>query len=109
MAFIPACDEHLDRARKTIADQYGKPDAEVRLAGGAPPLGKDEPGAAHAPQPLKPTATGHHNLHLPVGTQRADKVKVVHGDGSTSWVQVRAGQITSEDGHPISSRNPGGR
>lgn len=72
-------------------------------------LDKGEPGPLHPPQPLKPSATLHHNLKLPVGTQRGARVKVVHGDGSVSWVQCKAGQITSEDGHPISSRNPGGR
>ena len=32
-----------------------------------------------------------------------------HQDGRSSYVSVRAGQVMSQDGHPISSRNPGGR
>lgn len=72
-------------------------------------LEKGEPGPLTAPKPLHPTPTGRHELHLPVGTQRGAKVRVVHADGSTSWLQCKAGQITSGDGHAISSRNPGGR
>jgi hypothetical protein len=102
MAFIPACDEHLERAREQIQKQYGKPDGEVELD-------KGEPGAARPLKPLRPTPSGHHNLNLPPGSQRDQRVKVVHADGSMSWVEVKAGQVTSEDGHPISSRNPGGR
>lgn len=60
---------------------------------------------------IDPHKTLHHNVTYPVGTVLQDKgkVKVAHSDGSTSWVEVRAGQIMSEDGHAISSRNPGGK
>lgn len=51
-----------------------------------------------------------HALKLPVGSTRDGKVKVRHGDsGKSGWVSVRAGEILSHDGHPISSLNPGGR
>lgn len=61
----------------------------------------------------------HHHLNLPVGSQKdtsaegtkdGGKVKVLHSDtGKQGWVEVRAGQVMSQDGHAISSRNPGGR
>jgi hypothetical protein len=70
---------------------------------------KAEPHPLHPYHALKPTATGRHELHLPTGTTHGRRVKVVHPDGKTTWVQVGAGQVMSEDGHPISSRNPGGR
>jgi hypothetical protein len=49
-----------------------------------------------------------------VGTQKDGKIKVQHKDpatganGGPAWRSVRAGQIMSEDGHAISSRNPSG-
>jgi hypothetical protein len=48
------------------------------------------------------------HLNLPVGATKDGKVKVKHGDEKTGWVSVRAGQVLSNDGHPVSSRNPGG-
>lgn len=46
----------------------------------------------------------------PGGTREVGKVKVQHPDtGKTGWVEVRAGQVMSNDGHAISSRNPGGK
>lgn len=71
-----------------------------------------------------PKASAHHRLNLPPGSaigqarsgavgsvSAANKVKVQHSDGSTGVVQVEAGQIRSQDpsGHPVSSRNPGGK
>lgn len=56
-----------------------------------------------------PEASAHHHQNLPVGSRVDYKQKVQHGDGSSSWVQMRAGMIMSRDGHPISSRNPKGR
>jgi hypothetical protein len=56
---------------------------------------------------LKPP--GHHRVISPVGTVHDGKVKVRRGDGSTAWVSVRSGQIMSQSGHTISSRNPGGK
>ena len=67
---------------------------------------------------LEAGKTGRHDLILPVGSQKdpapggtreAGKVKIQHEDGKTGWVSVRAGQVMSNDGHPISSRNPGGK
>lgn len=72
-----------------------------------------------------PHAAAHHNPSYPVGTawegaasdpKRKDTGKVkVHDQptqenpkGRSHVVQVRAGQIMSENGHAISSRNPGG-
>lgn len=63
-----------------------------------------------------PTHTQHHYAvgatkdSGPGGTRDVGKVKVQHADdGKTSWVSVRAGQVLSQDGHAISSRNPGGK
>lgn len=60
-----------------------------------------------------------HHVVLPVGSKKdsgpqgkpdnAGKIKVQHHDGKTTWIQARAGQIMSADGHPISSRNPSGK
>ena len=61
----------------------------------------------------------HHHLNLPVGskidpttagTARAGRIKVLHAESQKQgWVQARAGQVLSQDGHPISARNPNGR
>lgn len=59
--------------------------------------------------PLPENGPTKHILHLPVGATKGGKVKVRHGDGKTTWVSVRAGQVLADDGHAISSRNPGGR
>lgn len=48
------------------------------------------------------------HVNLPVGATKDGKVKVRHEDGKAGWVSVRAGQVLSNDGHPVSSRNPGG-
>lgn len=71
---------------------------------------KDELAATKAELPM-PHAAAHHNLNLPTGSYKegVGKIKVQHGDGKTGWVQARAGQIMSQDGHPISALNPGGR
>ena len=62
--------------------------------------------------------SGRHKLVLPPGStittgpqgrKNAGKIKVQHGNGKSSWVHVRSGQVLSEDGHAISSRNPKGR
>jgi hypothetical protein len=69
---------------------------------------------------LEAGKTGRHDLELPVGSQKdasaggvranSGKIKVQHPEnGKTSWVSVRAGQVLSQDGHAISSRNPGGK
>lgn len=60
--------------------------------------------------PMPGTTHGHH-LNLPVGSTVGNKVKVQHSDGKKGWVQVGSGEIMSQDpsGHPISSRNPGGK
>lgn len=58
-----------------------------------------------------PGASAHHRVTLPVGSTLNQKVKVQHSDGKNGWVSVQAGQVRSQDpsGHPISSRNPGGK
>lgn len=71
-------------------------------------------GTAQATIKAEPTGVPHstrHHVILPVGTYKegVGKIKVQHGEGGTGWVQARAGQIMSADGHPISSRNPGGK
>jgi hypothetical protein len=65
------------------------------------------------------TPAEHHHLNLPVGTQKptgpsatrdVGKVKVMHPDTSKQgWIEARAGQIMSQDGHAISARNPNGK
>jgi len=58
-----------------------------------------------------PKAPAHHHVTLPVGSTQNQKVKVQHSDGTQGWVSVQAGQVRSQDpsGHPVSSRNPGGK
>jgi hypothetical protein len=69
---------------------------------------KSEAGKIFRPQaPTKPTK--HHHLNLPVGSDSDGKVKVIHADGKVGWVSVRAGQIMSQDGHAVSSREPGAK
>jgi hypothetical protein len=69
--------------------------------------------------PMPEDEAHYHPKNLPVGSQKdagptggrdVGTVKIRHADdGKTAWVGVRAGQVMSQDGHPISSRNPGGR
>lgn len=66
----------------------------------------------------KPPAA-HHHLNLPVGskidpgamgTRDTGQIKVLHPEsGKQGWIQARAGEVMSQDGHAISSRNPGGK
>lgn len=75
--------------------------------------------AEKAELPMPENAPKHIRHNWPVGTTKdmgptggtdAGKVKVRHPEtGKTSWVEVKAGQIMSDDGHAISSRNPGGK
>lgn len=71
---------------------------------------------------LSPNAgapAAHHHLQLPVGskidptsagTARAGRIKVTHTEtGKQGWVSARAGQVLSQDGHPISAKNPNGK
>ncbi len=76
----------------------------------------DEPMDKKLPLPENaPTHTTHEypvgavKDHSAQGTRDVGKVKVSHENGKTGWVSVRAGQVLSQDGHPISSRNPGGK
>lgn len=59
----------------------------------------------------KETKSAHRNLNLPVGTELNGKIKVAHIDGSSSFKQMRAGKILSQDPaiHATSSREPGAR
>lgn len=45
-------------------------------------------------------------ISLPAGTALNGKIKVKHIDGTTSWANVRDGQVLSSDGHSISARYP---
>ncbi len=78
-----------------------------------------------------PETKKRHDVVLPVGSVKqggpsgnahgdVGKVKVEHGDGKTSWIEARAGQVTAvadrhakpvlgHASHPLSSRNPTGR
>lgn len=73
---------------------------------------KDEvkPNLEKAKLPM-PSAPTEHHLKLPVGSVKGQegKMKVQHSDGKTTWAQMRAGMVLSNDGHPISSRNAGGK
>lgn len=69
-------------------------------------------------QELHAGGVKRHHLNLPVGSQidasaqgtrDVGKIKVQHQDGKQGWIHARAGQILSEDGHSISSRNPSGK
>jgi hypothetical protein len=65
----------------------------------------------------------HHHLELPVGThkdpgsqaarQDAGQIKIQHMDAGApakqGWIEARAGQVLSQDGHAISARNSGGK
>lgn len=83
-------------------------------------VGKGTPQPRTNPAPIpEPTqkaeapATGKPHVVLPVGAVKDGQVKVQHTEdgqsGKTGWVSARAGQVLSNDGHPISSRNPGGK
>ncbi len=79
------------------------------------------------PEAKKPPTK--HPLVLPPGSiheggpggnpKNVGKVKIKHGDGSTSWISARSGQVTAvadrqaqpllgQASHPLSSRNPAG-
>ena len=70
---------------------------------------EEDPALAKVRLPEVKPVPVHPHLNLPAGSTKDGKVKVTHDDGHTSWVSVRAGQVLSNDGHPVSSRNPGGR
>ncbi len=52
------------------------------------------------------------NFHLPTGPGtshgKGGKLKVMHSNGKTTWISVRAGMIMSPEGRPTSSRHPSG-
>lgn len=79
--------------------------------------------------PMPKATPKRHNVVLPPGSVKeggpngnpaeVGRRKIQHGDGSTSWVQARAGQVTAvadrhakpligQAGHPLSARNPTG-
>lgn len=75
------------------------------LEKGKLPLPENAPKHTHREWPV-----GTVKDSSPGGTREVGKVKVQHPEtGKTGWVQVRAGQVLSNDGHAISSRNPGGK
>jgi hypothetical protein len=84
---------------------------------------------AKAELPAAKKAPTKHPLVLPPGSiheggpggnpKNVGKVKIKHGDGSTSWIQARSGMVTAvadrqsqpllgQASHPLSSRNPAG-
>ena len=72
-----------------------------------PVLDKDMEKSA-LPMPKAPTREEHTQ---PVGAQldSSGKIKVIHPDGSSSWKEVRAGQMMSQicpTQHPVSTREP---
>ncbi len=65
-----------------------------------------------------PGAPGHIHLNLPSGSVVNGKMKVAHGDGTSSWVQMNSGMVSGSEpdaplmganSHPVSSREPGAR
>jgi hypothetical protein len=106
--------EHEEKVREESSEHPSLPEEDIeQIVEDHERLGKGE---LHAATPMKPGV--RHHLVEPVGTQldtgsqgtrNAGKVKVRHQDGKTSYVSVRAGQVMSQAGNPISSRNPGGR
>ncbi len=64
--------------------------------------------------PLPENQPRHTHIELPIGATKDSKIKVKDPEeggesGRTHWVSVRAGQVLSNSGHPISSRNPSGK
>ena len=108
--------EHEEKVREESSEHPSLPKEDIeQIVEDHERLGKAEP-APSAATPMKPGV--RHHLVEPVGTQldtgsqgtrNAGKVKVRHQDGKTSYVSVRAGQVMSQAGNPVSSRNPGGR
>lgn len=101
-------EEHgLDAARaKEIAkDHLAENPQYYRMEKAKLPLPENAPKHTHREWPV-----GTVKDSSPGGTREVGKVKVQHPEnGKTSWVEVRAGQVLSNDGHAISSRNPGGK
>lgn len=65
-----------------------------------------------------PGAPGHIHLNLPAGSVVNGKMRVAHGDGTSSWVQMTSGMVAGSEpdaplmganSHPVSSREPGAR
>jgi hypothetical protein len=80
---------------------------------GADPSGAGAGNAHRGPKGgfvIPETKIGYHQeLNLPAGTVKEGKIKVTHpSTGKTSWKSARAGAVLSNDGHAVSSRNPGG-
>ena len=108
--------EHEEKVREESSEHPSFPKEDIeQIVEDHERLGKDEVPAGAA-KPMKPGV--RHELHEPVGstldtasggTRNAGKVKVRRQDGKTAWVSVRAGQVLSQSGHAISSRNPGGK
>jgi len=84
-----------------------KADENPDLEKGKLPLPESAPKFTHRELPV-----GSQIDSGPGGTGKGGRIKVQHGPeegGKTGWVQVRAGQVLSQDGHSVSSRNAGGK
>jgi hypothetical protein len=105
--YSPEFEWHPDEALRNSAEDPDEPLAHL--------LGVKK--ASLSPNAGAPAA--HHHLQLPVGskidptsagTARAGRIKVTHTEtGKQGWIQARAGQVLSQDGHAISARNPNGK
>jgi hypothetical protein len=99
-------------ATATKKDVYGP--RPTLPPGGVRPVKKEELDMDKAQLPM-PDATKKPHHTFATGTSKDGKIKVEHHDTAdnsskgTGWNSVRAGQIMSEDGHAVSSRNPGGK
>jgi hypothetical protein len=87
----------------------GAQKGDSRVQDNAPEGSKSPDGVKKAELPMPDPGPAHHELDLPVGSTRDGRIKVRHADGSSTWVEVRAGMVMSQDGHAISARNPGGK
>jgi hypothetical protein len=119
MRKINQAKQHKISRRKTMARKHNisraKPVANPRVSKAESPIMKraakkaEEGTQVRAPTSHVQFGTRHH-LKLPVGSMNGGRIKIRHAeDGKEGWVSARAGQVLSNDGHPISSRNPNGK
>lgn len=87
----------------SMVHESTEPDPSQAVPSDPNVLNKDQGVAKHRSEEAK-LGTG---VDLPAGSRWGDKVKVRHGDGSTSWVSLRSGMVRAQDetGHPVSARH----
>lgn len=97
----------LAMAKQLLGTQPGQTMSKEELeAAEAPPEDGSPVSDTKLNKDAMPDApAAHHHLQLPVGSTHNGRVRVVHQDGQSQWVSVRAGQI-QVDNHTKSSRAP---